>query len=47
MKAWKGSPANVAAAQAALIHRAKCNGLAAQGRYTEKTEREGPGGGTP
>jgi fructose-bisphosphate aldolase class I len=40
MKTWKGDPANVAAAQAALYHRAKCNGLAVQGKYTEQAERE-------
>ena len=32
LKTWKGSPANVAAAQAALHHRAKCNSLAVQGK---------------
>jgi fructose-bisphosphate aldolase class I len=42
MKTWRGSPANVAAAQAALHHRAKCNGLAVQGRYLEQAERDGP-----
>ena len=42
MKTWKGSPANVASAQAALLHRAKCNGLAVQGTYSEETERESP-----
>lgn len=31
MKSWQGSPANVAAAQAALYDRAKCNGLAVSG----------------
>jgi fructose-bisphosphate aldolase class I len=36
---WKGSPANVTAAQAALRHRAKCNGLAVQGKYSEEAER--------
>ena len=40
LKTWKGAPANVAAAQAALHHRAKCNGLAVQGKYTEQAERE-------
>ena len=29
LKAWKGAAANVAAAQAALLHRARMNGLAA------------------
>jgi fructose-bisphosphate aldolase class I len=40
LKTWKGAPANVAAAQAALYHRAKCNGLAVQGKYSEQAERE-------
>ncbi len=40
LKKWKGSPINMAAAQAALLHRAKCNGLAVQGKYSEQTERE-------
>ncbi|HXC02232.1 MAG TPA: class I fructose-bisphosphate aldolase [Opitutaceae bacterium] len=39
LKTWKGAPANVAAAQAALHHRAKCNGLAAQGKYSAQAER--------
>lgn len=44
MKAWGGSATNVKAAQAALIHRARCNSLATQGRYSEQTERAGSGG---
>ncbi len=32
VKMWKGSPNNVTAAQAALHHRAKCNGFAVQGK---------------
>src|ERR1017187_2436692 len=36
---WKGSPDNVAASQAALHHRAKCNGLAVRGEYSEQAER--------
>ncbi|HXB02185.1 MAG TPA: class I fructose-bisphosphate aldolase [Opitutaceae bacterium] len=44
LKTWKGAPANVAAAQAALFHRAKCNGLAVQGKYSEQVEREGAAG---
>ena len=31
---WKGSLDNVAASQAALYHRAKCNGLAVRGEYS-------------
>jgi fructose-bisphosphate aldolase class I len=34
LKIWNGSAANVAAAQAALYHRAKYNGLAVQGEYS-------------
>jgi fructose-bisphosphate aldolase class I len=40
MKAWHGSPANVAAAQAALRHRARCNGLAVRGNYAAEAEHE-------
>ena len=39
MKTWKGLPANIAAAQEALRHRATCNGLAVQGKYTDQAER--------
>ena len=39
LRTWKGSPANVAAAQAALHHRARCNGLAIQGKYSSTLER--------
>lgn len=47
MKTWKGNPANAAVAQAALLHRAKCNGLAAQGKYVDEEEREGPAAASP
>jgi fructose-bisphosphate aldolase class I len=40
LKTWKGSSANVAAAQAALHHRAKCNSLAVQGKYVKAMEKE-------
>ena len=40
LKAWKGAPANVAAAQAALLHRARMNGLARAGRYSAELERQ-------
>ena len=39
LKTWQGSPDNIAAAQAALCHRAKCNGLAVRGEYSEPAER--------
>ncbi len=38
MKTWHGSPANVAAAQAALAHRARCNHLALHGKYAAESE---------
>jgi len=40
LKAWKGSPANVAAAQAALLHRSRMNSLACAGRYSSDLERQ-------
>ena len=41
MKTWGGSKANVAAAQEALYHRARCNSLAVHGMYSEQEERAG------
>jgi len=38
LRAWKGDPGNVAAAQAAFRHRAQCNGAARLGRYTPDME---------
>jgi fructose-bisphosphate aldolase class I len=38
LAAWKGAPANVPAAQAALYHRARCNGAARRGTYTAALE---------
>ena len=40
LKAWKGEAANVAAGQAALLHRARMNGLACAGRYSADLERQ-------
>ena len=40
LKAWKGEPANVAAAQKALYHRSKCNSAACFGRYKPEMETE-------
>ena len=39
LKAWKGAPANVPAAQAALLHRARMNGMAALGQYQAAMEK--------
>jgi fructose-bisphosphate aldolase, class I len=38
LKAWRGDPSNVAAAQAALAHRARMNGLARNGEYSADLE---------
>ena len=38
-KAWAGKPGNVAAAQAAFTHRARMNGLAALGQWSETLEK--------
>jgi len=38
--AWRGDEANVAAAQAALAHRARMNGLAALGEYSPDLEKQ-------
>jgi fructose-bisphosphate aldolase class I len=40
LKTWHGSPAKLSAAQSALQHRARCNGMAAQGRYTDTMDRK-------
>jgi fructose-bisphosphate aldolase class I len=39
LKAWGGKPENVAAGQRAFYHRAKMNGAARGGRYTESMEK--------
>jgi fructose-bisphosphate aldolase class I len=38
MKKWRCSPLNSPAAQAALLHRARCNALAVLGKYSTATE---------
>lgn len=40
ISAWKGSAANVPAAQRALSHRSRMNGLATNGRYSADLEQE-------
>ena len=39
LKTWKGNPANVAAAQAAFLHRARMNSLAVAGKYSAELEK--------
>jgi fructose-bisphosphate aldolase, class I len=38
LQAWKGQPEHVEAAQAAFLHRARCNAAAAAGRYGAEME---------
>lgn len=40
LKAWRGAASNVAVAQAALLHRARMNGLAATGQYRADLEKQ-------
>jgi fructose-bisphosphate aldolase class I len=40
LKAWKGQPASVPAAQKALFHRAKLNSAACFGRYKAEMEKD-------
>ena len=39
LKTWAGKSANLAAAQAALLHREKCNSLACLGQYSDNMEQ--------
>ena len=39
LKTWRGKPENAAAGQKAFLHRAKCNGAARTGKYTEAMEK--------
>src|SRR2546430_7705181 len=40
LKSWRGQSGNVAAAQRAFYHRARMNGLAAQGKYRSELEKQ-------
>jgi len=40
LAAWRGQPANVGAAQRAFLHRARMNGLAAQGKWKPEYEKQ-------
>ncbi len=42
LKTWRGSAANVAAAQKAFHHRARMNGLAARGQWNASLEKQAP-----
>jgi fructose-bisphosphate aldolase class I len=39
LKSWAGKPENASAGQQAFLHRARCNGAARSGRYSEAMER--------
>ena len=41
LKSWGGKPENAAAGQKAFLHRARCNGAARTGSYTEAMEKAG------
>jgi len=45
LKAWSGQTENEAAAQAAFMHRARCNGAAAKGEYDTGMEASAPAQG--
>jgi len=47
LEAWKGKSENVVAGQRAFYHRAKCDGAAAQGRYSGAMENVGSEAGPP
>jgi fructose-bisphosphate aldolase class I len=40
LKAWRGAPGSVVTAQRAFHHRARMNGLAAQGKYRPDQEKQ-------
>lgn len=40
LKAWGGKPENLAAGQAAYLHRARCNSAARSGSYTAEMEKQ-------
>ena len=39
LEAWRGEPNNIAAAQRAVLHRARCNSAAREARYTPELEQ--------
>lgn len=41
LEIWRGEAANISAAQQALLHRARCNRAARQGKYTAAMENDG------
>jgi len=47
LEAWHGRTENLKAGQEALTHRARCNGAASLGTYTEEMEVELVGAGSP
>jgi fructose-bisphosphate aldolase class I len=47
LEAWHGRDENLKAAQDALSHRARCNGAASLGRYTDQMEAIQAGAGGP
>jgi fructose-bisphosphate aldolase class I len=44
LRAWQGKPAEASMAQALLVHRARCNAAARDGRYSLEMEHANPHG---
>ena len=47
LETWHGRDENLRSAQQALAQRARCNGAASRGTYTEEMETKSAGVGTP
>ena len=47
LEAWHGRDENLKAGQQALSHRARCNGAASLGKYTDEMEAASTSGGDP
>jgi fructose-bisphosphate aldolase, class I len=47
LEAWHGRDENLKSGQEALAQRARCNGAASRGTYTEEMEAKSAGVGTP
>jgi fructose-bisphosphate aldolase, class I len=47
LETWHGRDENLAAGQEALYHRARCNGAASLGRYTDEMETASPSADDP
>jgi hypothetical protein len=46
LETWNGKDTNLEAGRQALYHRARCNGAASLGNYTDEMEADGVGFGS-